>query len=135
MRRRRVLASLAGAIALLAAVLWFAERGWRNAQQTAETRTSSSQPAQQEIFSVTGPETVTRGEAQATSAAPNQAPTVPPNVTASSPASESASRASRAASPQGVVVRLFWCLLFVWFFVVLCVVFVVHRQANTEWQL
>src|SRR3569833_3206472 len=134
MRRRRVLASLAGAIALLAAVLWFAERGWRNAQQTAETRTSSSPPAQQEIFSVTGPETVTRGEAQAPSAAPNQAPPVPPNVTASSPASESASRASRAASPQGVDARPLWRLMQERRHEELRAAIAAHRQAHPEWQ-
>lgn len=134
MRRRRVLASLVGAIALLAAVLWFAERGWRNAQQTAATPSPASAPAQREIFSVTGPETVTRGEAQTPPAAPNQAPLVPPNVTASSPASEPVSRTSRAASPQGVDERPLWRLLQQRRHEELRAAIAAHRQAHPEWQ-
>lgn len=125
MRRGRVLVSLIAAIALLAAVLWFAERGWRATQRTA-TAPAPAPAEHGEVFSITGPEQVTRGEPRT----PPSQPSASPPLTSSSPLPPS----PRAASAQNVDERPLWELLQQRRHEELRAAIAAERQAHPEWR-
>ena len=129
MRRRRVLASLMAAIALLAAVLWWAERGWRSAQQTAATPALA--PAEhREVFSISGPEQVTRGGLRAPPPQPNVSSPPARPLTASRPLSP----APRTAARPTVDERPLWELLQQRRHEDLRDAIAAERQAHPEWR-
>ena len=123
MKQRRALVSLIAAIVLLAAVLWFAERGWREAQQTPAPPPAPA-AEQREVFSITGPEQVLRGGAQTPSPAPN----------VTSPSSNSFSRATEAASRPNVDERPLWRLLQERRHETLREAIAAEQQAHPEWR-
>lgn len=133
MRQRPALASLIAAIALLFAVLWYTERGWRKAQQTATTPSPASAPAEQrQIFSITGPEQVTRGGAQTQSSASNASRLVSPNATSLS--SNPLLHSTLTASRQTVDERPLWQLLQQQRNEELRAAIAVQEQVHPEWR-